>query len=318
MRRALVLLLVVLLLPAGVPPAGAASTACGPGRTALGGSLLDAPEGTPLNAMVGVELTDGGGRAYDVFPDRVDEAGRPSGTRYSLVDAVNPELRPRAFADRRTRRDRTWGAPRAEGPLCFVTNPRITQAFLEVYPRRPMDDDGDGRTDRMVTDRSRHGAAAHYRQPVRAGEDNLGIALRLPRRLDTQVGFLHGYITYRGQAVPVAAPGCGTGGRPPCHGITAVRVFPGDANGPACGIEGFSASADGLDPTARGGTATYYRVDAIAGGRCGAASQSYAPRVTCVSFCGPGPTGGPSRTIGPGTSPAVRSGQGTQADISFG
>lgn len=309
-----------LLVPLVPGPGSAASSLCGPGMTALGGSLSGYPERAPLNATVNVELTDAGTqRAYDVYTDgRVDTVGHPAGTRYSYVDHVNPDLTRRSGWTRHTRLDRTWGAPRSSGVLCFTSNPRIALAYIEIYPRRPVDDNGDGRTDRHVTDRSKHGGAAHYRQPVRAGADNTGIALLLPQNVPSAVGFLHGFITYRGRAVPVAAPGCGTGGRPACNGITAVRAFPADTFGPRCGIEGFSASADGLDPTARGGAATYYRINALAGGRCGSPTQTYNPRVTCVSFCGLNAAGGTTRTVSPRTPPAVRSGAGTQADFSFG
>lgn len=308
------------VLPVAAGAGSAASSICGPGKTALGGTLLGDPDRRALNATVNVELTDAAtSRAYDVYTDgRIDTVGHPAGTRYSYVDHANPEVGPRNGWTRRERLDRTWGRPRGEGVLCFTTNPRIALAYIEIYPRRAVDSDGDGRTDRYVTDRSKYGAAAHYRQPVRAGADNTGIVLRLPQNIPSKVGYLHGYITYRGRAVPVAAPGCGTGGRPACNGITHVRAFPNETRGTNCGIEGFSASADGLDPTTRGGAATYYRINALAGGRCGSASQSYNPRVTCVSFCGRNAAGGLTRTVGPRTMPAVRSGAGTQADFSFG
>ena len=309
MRLRLLLPVVLLLLGPAVP--ASAADGCGPGRTGLGGSLQGVPDGDALGASVNVELTDAiGSRAYDVFTDgRVDTAGRPAGQRYSYVDNVNPELRQRSIGSRHARLDRTWGAPRASGPYCFTTNPGIAQAFVEVYPRRPVDDDGDGTTDRQVTDRSRHGAAAHYRQPVPAGQSTV-VALRLPAPSET--GFVHGYVTREGRAVPVAPPGCGTGGRPACSGITTVRVFP-YGSGPDCGVEGFSASADGLDPTAAQGT--YFRVNAVAGGRCGAPDQEYAVRITCVSACGPNPTGGPSRVLGHDV--RVRTGTGVQTDFAF-
>jgi hypothetical protein len=317
-------LLVAAVLAATLPLAGgvatAASSVCGPGKTALGGSLAGHPYGEALNASVNVELTDARTeRAYDVYTDgRVDTVGHKSGTRYSYVDNVNPEFVRGKPVPTGVVVEKTWGAPGRQGVLCFTTNPRIAQAFIEIYPRRPVDEDGDGTTDRSVTDRSKYGAAAHYRQPVRAGADNTGIVLRLPQNTPAAVGFLHGFITYRGRAVPAAAPGCGTGGRPACNGITTVRAFAADINGPNCGVEGFSASGDGLDPTARGGAATYYRINALSGGRCGAAAQSYNPLITCVSFCGRNASGGLSRTASPRSSPAVRSGAGTQADFSFG
>jgi hypothetical protein len=301
------------------PAATAASSACGPGMTALGGELRGHPYGEALNATVNVEFTDSATqRAYDVYTDgRVDTTGHPAGTRYSYTDNVNAQFERGKPLPPGVVLDKTWGAPGKPGVLCFTTNPRITQAYIEVYPRRPVDDDGDGTPDRTMTDRSKYGGAAHYRQPARAGADNTGIVLRLPSNIPSAVGFLHGFISYRGKAVPAAAPGCGTGGRPACVGITTVRAFTADTYGPNCGVEGFSASGDGLDPTARGGAATYYRINALAGGRCGAATQSYNPRITCVTFCGRNAAGGPNRTASPRSSPAVRSGAGTQADFVF-
>ena len=317
-RRAVGAVLAVLagLLPtAGSAPAAAGGPSlCGPGRTALGGTLVGHPDGAPLNATVNVELTDARtARAYDVPDGQVDTVGRPAGRRYSTVDHVNPE---RTAATAAEHSDRTWGAAGSSGPVCFTTNSAIALAYIEVYPRRPVDDDGDGRTDRHVTDRSAYGAAAHYRQAVRPGADNTGIVLRLPQHVPSQVGAVHGFVTHRGRAVPLAAPGCGTTGRPACEGITAVRAFPTALHGPGCGIEGFSASADRVDPGARGGT--YYRIAALAGGRCGARTQSYAVRVTCVRVCGPGPGGSTTRTVAPASPPAVRAGAVARADLSFG
>ena len=318
------LLLAAALAAVAVPlvalPSSAGSTLCGPGKTALGGALKGHPDGAALNASVNVELTGGSpARAYDVYTDgRVDTVGHPAGTRYSYVDHVNRDLVQGRRAPLHAPLDHTWGAPGKRGVLCFTSNPRITHAYIEIYPRRPIDDNGDGFAERHVTDRSKYGAAAHYRQPVRAGQDNTGIALRLPQNVPSQVGVLHGFITYKGRAVPPAAPGCGTGGRPACNGITTVRAFPADTVGTNCGIEGFSASSDGLDPRARAGAATYYRINALAGGRCGAAAQTYSPRVTCVSYCGRNASGGLSRTVSPRAKPNVRSGVMVQADFSFG
>ncbi len=306
MRR--LLLLVLLLLPV-LPTPALAGGPCAAGQTALGGTLAGQGDGEPLNAMVGVELTDAAtGRAYDVFSDgRVDTAGRPAGRRYSVVDDVNRE---RTAASAALHTDRSWGAAGGPGVLCFTTNPRIARAYLEVYPRRPVDADGDGVVERTVTDRSRYGAAAHYRQPVPPGAATTGVALLLPRNTRSQTGSVAGTVTYRGRPVPVAAPGCGRAGTPPCVGLTTVRAFPLDIDGPACGVEGFSASADVLET--RGGR-TSYAVHALAGGRCGARTQSYSIRITCVSWCG-----APARTVSPARRPAVRAGAGTAADVSFG
>jgi hypothetical protein len=226
---------------------------------------------------------------------------------------VNPD---RTDATAASHVDRTWGAPRRGGVLCFTSNPRIALAYVEVYPRRPVDADGDGVAERHVTDRSRYGAAAHYRQPVAVGAATTGIALRLPRADAVHTGSVTGLVTYRGRPVPVAVPGCGTGGGPPCVGITTVRAFPADTWGPACGIEGFSASPDTLFSTRV--TGTRYAVRALAGGRCGAATQAYAIRVTCVSWCGTSASGTRVRTASPAGRPAVRSGRVVRADVSFG
>jgi hypothetical protein len=184
------------------PAATAASSACGPGMTALGGELRGHPYGEALNATVNVEFTDSATqRAYDVYTDgRVDTAGHPAGTRYSYTDNVNAQFERGKPLPPGVVLDKTWGAPGKPGVLCFTTNPRITQAYIEVYPRRPVDDDGDGTPDRTMTDRSKYGGAAHYRQPARAGADNTGIVLRLPSNIPSAVGFLHGFISYRGKA----------------------------------------------------------------------------------------------------------------------
>lgn len=303
MRRLLLLLLLV--LPALPVPAAVAAGPCPPGSTALGGTLTGQGDGLPLTASVGIELTDARARAYDVFGDgRVDTVGRPAGTRYSAFDDVNRGLAPGEAPS-----DRSWGAP-GEGPLCFTSNPRITHAYVEVYPRRAHDADGDGTPERWVTDRSRYGAAAHYRQPVPPGRATTGVALVLPRNTRSQTGSVAGAVTYRGRPVPVAVPGCGSGGTPPCVGITTVRAFPSAIDGPACGVEGFSASADVLQ-AAPGRTS--YAIHALAGGRCGARTQSYSVRITCVSWCGAA-----VRTASPVRRPAVRAGAGTPADVSFG
>jgi hypothetical protein len=304
--RRLLLIVLLAVLPALPVPAAAAAGPCPPGQTALGGPLIGQGDGLPLTASVGIELTDAKARAYDVFADgRVDTVGRKAGTRYSAFDDVN-----RGLAPGEAPTDRTWGAPGAAGPLCFTSNPRITHAYVEVYPRRAVDADGDGVPERWVTDRSRYGAAAHYSQPVPAGSATTAVALVLPRNTRSQTGSVAGAVTYRGRPVPVAVPGCGGAGMPPCVGITTVRAFPAAIAGPACGVEGFSASADVLQ-AAPGRTS--YAIHALAGGRCGAPSQSYSIRITCVSACGGG-----VRTVSPLRRPAVRAGAGTAADVSFG
>jgi hypothetical protein len=169
---------------------------------------------------------------------------------YGFSQTVNPTLPATGAAVG----SKTWG-------LCVASN--ITQVFLEIYPRNPLGQ----------TDRTRYGGASHYRQPITSGADNQ-ILLRLPVRYEAgsdTTGYVNGYITYAGHRVDPTK-------------ITRVRAF-STGSGPDCGVEGFQADADEL---AYSGTldATYYRLDALAGQRCGAASQQYQVTIECTDVCG--------------------------------
>src|SRR5205823_4397487 len=105
------------------------------------------------------------------------------------------------------------------------------------------------------TDFTRYGEASHYRQPIRPGRDNR-VLLRLPLRheLGGNTGYVSGYVTFQGRPV-----------RDPQRNLV-IRAF-SLGSGPECGIEGFAASAERLQPGSSG-TATYYRTPPLAAARC--------------------------------------------------
>lgn len=103
---------------------------------------------------------------------------------------------------------------------------------------------------------------------------NNDITLRLPLRDDLggNTGLVNGYLTYNGQPIPKAD-------------ITRTRAFT-RGSGPECGVEGFSAGADELG-ISTSGTKTWYKINWLAGGRCGAATQRYSIQIDCGNgFCG--------------------------------
>jgi hypothetical protein len=113
----------------------------------------------------------------------------------------------------------------------------------------------------------RYGEASHYYQPITVGRDNQ-VGLRLPLRyeLGGNTGYVNGYLTHGGHRIDPSL-------------ITRVRAF-SHGRGPDCGVEGLAASADQLGYSASL-DATYYRIDALAGGRCGASSQGYTLYIDC-------------------------------------
>jgi hypothetical protein len=141
---------------------------------------------------------------------------------------------------------------------------KITEVFLEAYPKASSG----------VTGKSRYGEAARYYLPVRAGADN-EMNLRLPLRyeLGGNTGYVNGYLTHAGHRVDPKL-------------ITRVRAFT-HSRGQQCGVAGLAASADALGYS-RSLDATYYRIDALAAGQCGAATQAYTLFVDCR--CGPSGT----------------------------
>jgi hypothetical protein len=85
-----------------------------------------------------------------------------------------------------------------------------------------------------------------------------------------------------------------------------IRAFPLES-GPECGVEGFTASAEQLQPSSSG-TATFYRTPPLAGGRCGAATQTYSLQVTWLQ---PNPDQRQVRHVN------IADGRGTRVDFVF-
>jgi hypothetical protein len=249
-RFLLVCVVAGMLMAAGGPMAPAAlavASGCDSAHpTRIGGGLHGYPDTRALNALIGVDAKNASGQ-------KVNRDGTPISTPgYSWVIHVNPELPPEGSSDPQIRRD--WN-----DPVLQCVSAQVRQVFLEVYPRRPPNG--------SATDWTRYGEAAHYRQPITSGADNQ-ILLRLPVR-DEQggnTGYVNGYITANGGPVP-----------DPVHNLR-IRAFP-LGSGPECGVEGFTASAEQLQ-TSSSGTATFYRTPPLAGGRCGAATQTYSLQVT--------------------------------------
>jgi|Tabmets5t2r1_1033131.scaffolds.fasta_scaffold13616_1 hypothetical protein len=250
-KTTLVCAVVAALLVSVSGPLAPAASAVVPGcdsahPTRIGGGLYGYPDNRALNALIGVDAKNANGQRVNRDGTVISTAG------YSWVVHVNPELPPQGSTDPGARRD--WNDPVLQ---CASAN--VRQVFLEVYPRRPPNG--------SVTDFTRFGGAAHYRQPITPNADNQ-ILLRLPVR-DEQggnTGYVNGYITANGG--PVANPTTNL----------RIRAFP-TASGPECGVEGFAASAEQL-ATSGSGTATFYRTPPLAGGRCNAATQEYSLQVT--------------------------------------
>jgi hypothetical protein len=222
--------------------------------TRISGEIHGYPDGRAVNALIGVDAHAGG--------VQVDRHGRRRGDPraefcggYSWCVRVNPDLGPEGSSDPGAVRE--WGT--GEDACCAAL---VDEVFIEVYPQAR--DDAGG----FHTDFARYGAACHYYQPIRPGRRNR-VLLRLPVRFEQggNTGYVNGYVTYRGGPVP-----------DPERNLR-IRAF-SLGRGPECGVEGFAASAERLEPS-RSGTATYYRTPPLAAGRCGAASQRYSIQVTC-------------------------------------
>jgi hypothetical protein len=254
-KAALVCAVVAVLVVSVSGPLAPAASAVVPGcdsahPTRIGGPLKGYPDDRALNALIGVDAKNADG-------DKVNRDGTVITTMgYSWVVHVNPELPPQGSTDPGARRD--WNDPVLQ---CVAAN--IAEVFLEVYPREPPTGG--------ATNFARYGEAAHYHQPITPNADNQ-ILLRLPVRNEQggNTGYVHGYITANGGPVPNPTS--------PTTGLR-IRAFPLGSAGPECGVEGFAASAEQL-ATSGSGTATFYRTPPLAGGRCGAATQTYSLQVT--------------------------------------
>lgn len=233
------------------PAARAAAAGCDAAHpTRIAGTIHGYPDNRALDALIGVDAVDAAGNHIDRDGLRRDQGGHFCGG-YGWCFTVNPTLGAEGSDDPAA--TRTWGDG-AGGCASSL----VTEVFIEVYPKN-----AGGHTDF-----ARYGEAAHYYQPITAGGDNQ-VGLRLPLRdeLGGNTGYVNGYITLNGGAVPDPASNL------------VIRAFT-LGRGPECGVEGFAASAEVLG-TSSSGVATYYRTPPLAGGRCGAATQSYSLQVTC-------------------------------------
>lgn len=255
-RRAVQLLLLAIGLT-GVLTALSAGTAfaVAPGctstrPTAIGGALYGYPDDYSLDALVGMDLANSSNQKVDIDGNVITVAS------YSYVDRVNPTL---PASGQPSGGDRTWGQNGTTGYLCVSA--AVVTGFFEVYPKDP-----DGTTDKV-----RYGEAADQWDPISPGAVNT-YDLRLPLRHDLggNTGDINGYITYGGHRVDPSA--------------IVMRVWPND-QGTACGVQGFSTSADSVGYSGSL-DATYYLIRALAGGQCWADSQSYRVYAYCYTVCG--------------------------------
>jgi hypothetical protein len=239
------------VLSGPVAPIARAAPGCPASQpTFVGGRIEGHTDRHAVNAFIGVNHKDSAGRRVDVNGRPCDQGGS-CGPGYAWTEAVNPSLSPGGSTSPTA--DRSWGRCVGRG-VALVT--------VEIYPKSPSG----------VTDKSRYGSAAHFNQRVTAGGTN-SILLRLPvtyAAAGGNTGAVNGYLRWYGTAVP------------PRY-VTRMRAFP-VTNGPVCGVEGFSASADVLATGASG--ATYYRLDHLAAGQCGAPRQRYVIQADCRTFCG--------------------------------
>ena len=241
-------------------PAATAQATVAPGCTTarpsyVGGTLVGVPDGRALDAHIGVTVGYKTTSGFVVL-DPGGGPGDPALAGYSWIDHLNPTVPATGTTDPAAQR--TWG-------MCVAATVRLF--YAEVYPKAPSSDPATQRTDK-----SRYGSTAYYSGTVTVGQ-RLNVGLRAPVTFQAgagNTGGVQGYITYKGVPVPAA-------------NITRVRAFPGP--GATCGVEGYSAAADQL-LTAAGPVRTYYRLDYLAGGQCGATSQAYSFQVTCAAVCG--------------------------------
>ena len=261
----------VAALTAGLPaqPAVAMSPYCtDPNRpTAIGGPIYGFGgnyNNWSIQAQVGMDLSGDDLKKRTVSGGYLTTTNDATGSNlatYSHSDYVNRGLgQPGAASGY----ERTWGLEGSTGYLCVHSS--ITKAFFEIYPKIN-DANGD-----QITDKRYYGQSVEQHYTITPGATNT-ITLRLPTGdpYGGNTGDLNGYITYQGHRVDPAA-------------LTSFRVWPNDI-GPTCGVQGgaFSAStvaySNSLD-------ATYYNITYLAGGQCGATSQSYDLTVKCVNVCG--------------------------------
>ena len=253
--RTLVAVTVGLIVTAVGPGAHAVAAGCDSAHpTFIGGPIDGSPDHHALNVLVGVDQVNASGQKIDADGIPVGQPGSHPCGGYSWCDHPNPTLSAQGSADPDL--DRAWGR-------CVSAD--VVTAYIEMYPKGPSG----------VTDKSRYGSAAHYTQPIASAAVN-SIVLQLPVTWEAghgNTGWAEGYLSYGGHRIPPEY-------------ITRFRAWTQDP-GTACGIQGFSAGADELAFKA-GIDATYYKMDYLAGGQCGAHSQRYQLDIDCKDFCGGG------------------------------
>jgi hypothetical protein len=254
----------IILLGIGVFQ-GSASAKIAPGCTPdkptfIGGTFVGYPDNRALDGHIGVSVgyKDSTGKFHDVIEDG---SPIPNPGNYSYVEHMNSTL-PATGSDVGIR---NWGR-------CVA--PNVTTFYFEGYPKDPPDlnDPKHNTIETQKTDKIRYGTSAYYNGTVTAGQ-TLNVLLRLPVTYEAgggNTGGIQGYITYHGQYVPK-------------ENITSVRAFPG--SGVTCGVEGYSAAADSLT-TSTNPNRTYYKLNYLAGGQCGATVQYYSFQMTCITVCG--------------------------------
>lgn len=261
MRISLALFASSLILSACFPTSASASIAdgCTTDRpTFVGGTLIGYPNNYALDAHIGssVGYYDSTGKLHVVMPD-----GQPNPSNqgdYSWVDHMNPDL----DASGAPQGDINWGQ-------CVASN--VTHYFIEIYPKAPAIDPTDPASVAVQkTDKSTYGSSAYYSGTVSVGQ-RLNLLLRAPVTFQAgngNTGGVQGYISNAGSYLPSSS-------------ISRIRAFPGP--GSTCGVEGYSAAADVL-VSATNPDRTYYKLDYLAGGQCGAPYQSYQLQASCT--CG--------------------------------
>ncbi|MCA9581143.1 MAG: hypothetical protein KC416_05070 [Myxococcales bacterium] len=220
------------------------------------GGYIRGSDDRAINAIVGLDF-------QNASKVRVDPSGKACGTSgvkccagYSACVRTNPSIDPEGLppsADRPELETR-WG-------VCVSS--LVKDVFIEIYPKNQ----------EGITTHVRYGSAMHHYQPIPAGAETT-VNLRLPMTFEADggnTGSVHGYVTCNGKAV---AP----------EDITRVRAW-SESKGPTCGIEGFSASAD-QKAKSKSMDATFYSLDYLAGGQCGAPDQLY--RLYMDVTCGGG------------------------------
>jgi hypothetical protein len=225
----------------------------------VGGTVKGYTDGRALDVALGIGIATTRNGAYTQLA--ADGTTIPRG--YSWIEKLNPTYPPTGV-DPTTdpAAQTTWGQ-------CVAGS--ATRFDVEVYPKDPIDPANPDLP--QVTDKIRYASTAYYSGVITPGT-RMNLALRVPVTFQAgggNTGGVQGYITYAGKPVPKSA-------------ITRVRAFPGP--GYECGIRGYSASDTDKVVDATGPARTYYKVDYLVGGQCGAATQGYALQMTCHLVCG--------------------------------